>query len=134
MKILVCGGRDYKFKNVVFFVLDEINRVGNEQITSIVHGNCPTGADRFVSQYAKENILVEYPISADWNKDGKSAGPIRNSLMLQTHEDIKIVVAFPGNRGTNDMIKKSIDKQKRVIKVADLNGNIKDIRMQILGP
>jgi len=39
---------------------------------------------------------------AEWEKHGKRAGPIRNRQMLELKPDG--VVAFPGDRGTRDMI------------------------------
>lgn len=42
-------------------------------------------------------------VPADWNKEGKSAGAIRNQHMLDMKPDG--VVAFPGGAGTSHMIK-----------------------------
>ncbi len=72
---------------------------------TIVEGNA-TGADRAAQTWAKLHAggLRTYP--ADWDKHGKSAGSIRNQLMLfetQPH----IVLAFPGGVGTADMVRKA---------------------------
>lgn len=51
-----------------------------------------------------------------WKDHGKAAGPIRNQLML---DDFKpdLVVAFPGGKGTADMVKKAQDAGVTVILV-----------------
>lgn len=43
---------------------------------------------------------------ADWHRDGKAAGPIRNRrMLLEGMPDL--VVAFPGGRGTADMVRRA---------------------------
>ncbi len=43
---------------------------------------------------------------ADWTTHGRAAGPIRNARMLaEYHPDL--VIAFPGGRGTLDMVSKA---------------------------
>jgi UDP-N-acetylmuramoylalanine-D-glutamate ligase len=48
--------------------------------------------------------LEVYP--ADWKLHGKSAGHIRNQQMLDESKP-DIVIAFPGGRGTANMIKRA---------------------------
>ena len=43
---------------------------------------------------------------ADWTKHGKAAGPIRNQKMLDECPDL--VVAFPGGKGTADMVRRAM--------------------------
>lgn len=47
---------------------------------------------------------LNYP--ADWEKHGRAAGPIRNEKMLIVGTP-DMVLAFPGGRGTADMIRKA---------------------------
>lgn len=73
----------------------------------VVHGGA-TGADAianawaFAQRAAGREVYVEcYP--AEWAKYGKAAGPIRNQKMLmETSPDL--VLAFPGGKGTADMV------------------------------
>lgn len=55
---------------------------------------CVYGADNFIR-------VEEYP--ADWARFGKSAGYLRNKQMLEEGKP-DLVVAFPGGRGTANMI------------------------------
>jgi hypothetical protein len=43
---------------------------------------------------------------ADWEKLGRSAGPIRNQAMLDEGRP-DLVVAFPGHHGTADMVRRA---------------------------
>jgi hypothetical protein len=43
---------------------------------------------------------------AQWDRYGEAAGPIRNAWMLEFGKP-DLVVAFPGGRGTADMISKA---------------------------
>lgn len=95
MRVLVCGGRDYTDYTHVKSVLDELKP------TTVIHGNA-RGADTLASQYARENKLDEIACPANWDLYGKSAGVIRNGMMLKHEPDL--VVAFPGGPGTAHMV------------------------------
>ena len=103
MKILVCGGRDFddwgRFTEVMESHLPE------ETIDLVIQGGAK-GADFLAKVWAKyENIPCdEYP--ADWQAHGKRAGHIRNQEMLDKGRP-DWVIAFPGGRGTADMIQRA---------------------------
>ena len=67
--------------------------------------------------YEADGIEFEDRGQADWKKYGKSAGCRRNALMLRDGCP-DFVVAFPGGRGTADMVKKAKAAGVRVIEVA----------------
>ena len=96
MKILVCGGRDYTDKALVYATLDQLKP------THIVNGGA-TGADWFGLCYARDKGLPYSTYMADWKTYGKAAGPIRNQEMLDK-EKPDMVVGFFGGTGTKDMI------------------------------
>jgi hypothetical protein len=54
--------------------------------------------------WAKDRGVEVLEFSADWKTHGKSAGPMRNRQMLNDGQPTA-VVAFPGGRGTADMIR-----------------------------
>lgn len=99
MRVLVCGGRDYAYYTTVASVLREIKP------TVIIHGGA-RGADYLASVWAVTHNIPEHPYPADWNKHGKAAGPIRNQQMLDEGQP-DLVIAFPGGRGTADMVKRA---------------------------
>jgi hypothetical protein len=101
MKILVCGGRDFEDRDFVFRVLDDLHK--QLGFYTLIHGACPTGADKFADDWAKERGVAAWAFPANWRKHGRAAGPIRNRDMAErTSPDF--VVAFPGGAGTRNMI------------------------------
>jgi len=100
---LVCGGRDYADRERVREILDDIHAL--TPITTLVHGAAP-GADSLAFEWAIANNIPARSFPADWQKHGKAAGPIRNQQMLDEGRP-DIVVAFPGGRGTADMVTRS---------------------------
>lgn len=99
--VLVCGGRDYNGAERLFQVLAHYASAAEV----IVHGGA-SGADALAQRWADTtgHCCMVYP--ADWKKHGKAAGPIRNQLMLDS-EQPDLVLAFPGGRGTADMVKRA---------------------------
>lgn len=105
MVVIVSGGRNYKERSRVFEILDKVHtEIG--KITVLKHGACPTGADAYASDWAQSTEGVqEKTFPANWNKLGKSAGPIRNADMIRSGADF--VILFPGGKGTGDCRKKA---------------------------
>lgn len=97
--LLVCGGRDYNDRAQAFHTLDRIH--GKRPITRIVEGGA-AGADSLARAWANARGIECKTFTADWATHGKAAGPMRNQLMLDSGVDG--VLAFPGGRGTADML------------------------------
>lgn len=100
MKVLVCGGRTFDDKDAVFTALDELDQECS--ITEIIQGEA-RGADQLSALWASCNGVVCRSFPADWSNLGLSAGPIRNRQML-IEGNPDIVVAFPGGKGTANMV------------------------------
>jgi ABC-type Fe3+-hydroxamate transport system substrate-binding protein len=113
MKIIVCGGRTYANKLQVFKTLYQIDKANG--IDNVITGGC-AGADSLAGLWAEENQKVLTVIPADWKDYGRKAGPLRNLRMLEEKPDL--VVAFPGGKGTEDMVKKAI-KQGISVRIVD---------------
>lgn len=113
MKVLVCGGRHYTDTNRIFTVLDKLNE--EHGIDCVIEG-AANGADRLAGAWARARGkgLCEFP--ADWETHGRSAGPIRNKQMLDEGKP-DLVVAFPGGRGTANMVWQAKKAGVSVIKV-----------------
>lgn len=112
MKVLVCGGRNYSDEQAVFDFLDTFN----DQITSVVVGGAQ-GVDGMAAKWALKNLKDVYIYVAEWEKYGKRAGPIRNAKMLEKHPDIEHIIAFPGGRGTADMVRQGKNKNISILEI-----------------
>jgi hypothetical protein len=102
MRVLVCGGRDYRDAAA----LDGFLKFWHLrlQFTEVIHG-AARGADRLAGAWAQRNRIPVRPFPADWDRYGMRAGPVRNQQMLDQKPDL--VIAFPGGRGTADMVRRA---------------------------
>lgn len=106
MKWLICGGRKFCDANKFDLTLTEhILRTGIVP-DSIISGGA-YGADTLTKMWAKSKKIQFYEYRAQWGRYGKSAGILRNIEMLE-HGKPDLVIAFPGGKGTDHMIKISI--------------------------
>ncbi len=101
MRIIVCGGRDYRERGAVNGYLDKLHK--ERGIERLAQGGAK-GADMLALAWALVNEVISTTYFADWEQHGNSAGPIRNKLMLD-EEKPDAVVAFPGGKGTAHMVK-----------------------------
>ena len=109
MRIIVCGGRDYTDGTTVARVLSALDLSD----ATVVHGAAP-GADSLAADWCRTFGVPEEPHTADWSHYGKAAGPIRNAMMLAGAD---LVIAFPGGRGTADMVTRAREAGVPVLEV-----------------
>ena len=114
MRILVCGGRDFKNYNLLKNVLDEYYKISN---LTIIHGGAK-GADSLAGDWAKDHDIYLKVFPADWKQYGKSAGPKRNQKMIEEGKP-DLVIAFPGGNGTADMIRRARNSDIPVKEIYD---------------
>ena len=109
-RLLVCGGRDYDNRERLFRVLDQaleaVTRSG--KTFTLIHGGA-RGADTLASVWAENRKITDEGgqvrvYAANWERDKKAEGPIRNKLML-TSEHPHVIVACKGGNGTAHMMK-----------------------------
>lgn len=100
MRVLVCGGRDFSDEKMLRETLNVIHN--DTTISLVIHGDAD-GADKLADQWARQNDVPLYVCPAAWKTYGKAAGIIRNRHMLRYGQP-DMVVAFPGGRGTDDMV------------------------------
>lgn len=108
-RLLVCGGRDFNDRAALEW---ELNRwaIQHDDLEIIVgydpDGANFQGADQLAFEWARRMRIPVFPFPAPWGKRGKSAGPVRNSRMLDWGKP-HAVLAAPGGRGTDDMCSKA---------------------------
>ena len=102
MRALICGGRD--FTNVAF-IWRELDRVYSETPLSEMMTGGAQGADSIANDWGKTKPITRFVCNAEWKKYGTAAGPKRNARMIEWLPDV--VIAFPGGRGTADMVRRA---------------------------
>ena len=103
MRVLVCGGRDYNDADKMARILDDMHAV--TPFDSLIYGMA-RGADDLAKMWATARGIKRLGFPANWEGHGRSAGPIRNKEMIDRGKP-DLVIAFPGGRGTQNMIKQA---------------------------
>lgn len=113
MKALICGGRKF---NDIKLACAELDRLRNELgFTNIIQGGA-TGADTIAMLWANNRGVPNVTYPAQWKLHGKKAGPMRNTQMLEEGRP-DVVIAFPGDKGTADMVGKAEAAGVKVVRV-----------------
>ena len=79
------------------------------------------GADLLGKRWAESKRIPVKEFPADWNRYGRSAGPIRNAQM-RDYADALIVFIWDGSRGSANMLKQMGDAGKPCFVV--INGRL----------
>ena len=108
MKTVVTGGRDYTLTSEDLDFLSDL--AAKLPITELVTG-AASGADAGAEAWARSHGLTVTRVPADWKRYGRGAGPKRNEQLATLGE---VVIAFPGGKGTLDMVNRAIYRQLRV--------------------
>lgn len=120
MKVLVCGGRTYgelprvnhpDYHRLYAKAVAERQRVrevldavlAKHGMFTLIHGGAK-GADRLAGLWGEALLEKVIPCPADWEREGRRAGLLRNQQMLDEHKP-DAVIAFPGGRGTAHMVR-----------------------------
>lgn len=113
MRVLVCGGRDNRWAPSIYA---ELGRLHAKHHFSLVITGGARGVDEFADYWARRNGVDRIIYCPDWEMFGRAAGPIRNKQMLNEGQP-ELVIAFPGGRGTADMVRQAEDAGVAVHKV-----------------
>lgn len=99
MKLIVTGERDWTDREQVWRELTKFLR-GDPTQHVLVHGDCPTGADRFADEWGAANGILTHAFKVRPDLDGPwpGAGPKRNRRMVDAHRDADGGLAFWSGR------------------------------------
>lgn len=112
-RVLITGSREWLTTDMISLAL--AMELESFPTITVVHGDCPSGADLYARRWAEERILTDmrqgvatvrheaYP--AYWDELGKSAGPIRNKYMVDLGADVCLAFPTPSSRGTISCMK-----------------------------
>ena len=104
IKVIIAGTRDFDNYELLKQKMDKIlaARVKNNEEIIIVSGTA-RGADKLGERYARERGYTIKRFPADWDKNGKRAGYIRNEEMAK-YADACVCFWDEASRGTKHMI------------------------------
>lgn len=109
-RVLVCGGRDFRpwspVSRALRTILDDLIDDGRQADMVVAQGGA-NGADASARQWCAVSGTKCVTFHADWSL-GLKAGPLRNARMLAEFKP-EVVLAFPGGRGTADMVRRARD-------------------------
>lgn len=112
LRVLVCGSRNYDDLGAVWSQLDAFHALQGP-ISVVIHGGAK-GADLLADKWAIVNNVPRMQFVPNWEDYGRAAGPIRNGEMLAKAKP-NLVIAFPGGRGTADMVRQAKDANVEVV-------------------
>lgn len=110
-RVIVTGSRRWSDADAVGAALleawDEALQAGFDGIV-VVHGACPTGADAMAAAWAAANGVSAEGWIAEWELQGRAAGPLRNQHMVAA--GAAVCLAFPLGRsaGTRDCMRRAV--------------------------
>ena len=114
MRVLICGGRNLDSYEVWNWLerhlkseIQHLRKPGQKSVSvsCIIHGGA-RGADEGAASWGESEHAKVLCFPANWKKHGRSAGPIRNQQMIDSGKP-DVCVAFPGGRGTADMVSRA---------------------------
>lgn len=116
MKLAVVGCR--KFNNYEFLEETILEHYPIEKIDTIISGGAK-GTDTLAEQFAKKHNLTLIIFAPNWEKYGKSAGPVRNQLIVK--ECNEMIAFWDGvSRGTLSSINLA-KKSRKPVMIIDIN-------------
>lgn len=82
--LLVTGSRHFTDEDLVRKAIDAELAFARSGSFMLVVGDCPSGADLFAQRAAERHsgVITVVRFIANWDKNGKAAGPIRNKRMV----------------------------------------------------
>lgn len=117
MRVIVTGSRDWPDARLIREQLAEMLARTDGTLT-VVHGACPTGADRIAAEWVAGFhsvsvgpgwVVTEEPHAADWDQYGAKAGPIRNSRMVAAGADVCLAFIKGRSKGATHCARRALD-------------------------
>jgi len=125
MRVLICGGRDFNNPSFIRSALENLLFAGTTIPSNlfIIEGAGPgvrgePSCDELVYQWRMRNKLegARYPVDHTIDGPWPGAGPKRNLRMLEESKPDR-GIAFPGGRGTANMVKLMRDIHLHVLEL-----------------
>lgn len=109
-RVIISGGRDFDDFALLKKRCDHYLSQKQKTHNIIIVSGAARGADSLGERYAYYRGFGLRRFPADWDRDGKAAGPIRNTLMAK-NADALIVCWNAVSKGTANMIKNAMQQK-----------------------
>ncbi len=119
-RVIIAGGRDFNDYQLLKQKCDSFLANKSRDCRVIIVSGTARGADRLGERYANERGYQVERYPADWDADGKSAGPIRNAKMA---ENADALIAFWNGEvehsGTYNMIDTAMKREGMLVRIVN---------------
>ena len=105
-RLIVAGSRDFTNYELLKQKCDSLLSLKKQTHSIVIVSGTARGADLLGERYAAERGYQVERFPADWENDGKAAGPIRNAQMA-AYADALVAFWDGRSRGTKDMIERA---------------------------
>lgn len=112
-KVIVCGSRNGVSQALLSREMTKV-LVRFDGAIFVIAGGAP-GVDTEAKAWCLEHVIPFAEVEPNWRKLGRAAGPARNRWMLML--DPCLVVAFPGGKGTANMVRRAREAGVEVMEV-----------------
>lgn len=128
MRVIIAGGRSFNDRSMVDATMAMIVSQMKWEISTIISGGA-SGADTLGEEWARSHAIPIERYEAQWrvpihHADGTVGYEIDRTAGVKRNEQMACVadalVAFPGGRGTADMVKRAHKHGLRIYNVCDL--------------
>lgn len=114
-KVIIAGSRTFSnFDLLIDYCDEKLNEFYFDKVELV--GGGAKGADYLGKEYAKLRGYKYREFSADWDKYGYAAGPIRNREMAE-YADVLILFWDGKSRGSASMLREAMKRKIRVFEV-----------------
>lgn len=104
-KVLITGSQNWKSREIIQNALQRFDPAN----TVIIHGAAP-GADSIADEIARAAGFEVIAFPADWSRQGKAAGVIRNQEMVDLFPDECLAFPHKDSKGTNDCVHRAAER------------------------
>lgn len=108
-RVIIAGGRDFDDYGLLCESCDRLLAQKHQTHSIVIVSGAARGADTLGERYAHERGYAVEQFPANWERDGKAAGPIRNAQMASVAD--ALIAFWDGHsRGTAHMINQARQK------------------------
>lgn len=103
VRVLLAGGPPVDRREPISAKLQRLRAEHGDRLV-VVHGDCRTGADRIARELCKALAIRQERHPAEWDRHGRSAGPIQNRAMVASGASLCVAFVDGDSAGTRELV------------------------------